>query len=75
MQRSTFLFIAALIVNGGCVQAQGLLQTITAPEKAVPVVNQTLEGTWLLELRTCGPTCRPATGFETDRLSPRRHRR
>ncbi len=41
MQRSTFLFIAALIVNGGRVQAQGLLQTITAPEQAVPVVNQT----------------------------------
>ena len=54
MQRSTFLFIAALIVNGGRVQAQGLLQTITTPEKAVPVVNQTLEGTWLLELRRAG---------------------
>jgi hypothetical protein len=54
MQRSTFLFIAALIVNGARVQAQGLLQTITAQEKAVPVVNQTLEGTWLLELRRAG---------------------
>jgi hypothetical protein len=54
MQRTTCLFIAALILNGARVQAQSLLQTITAQEKAVPVVNQTLEGTWLLELRRAG---------------------
>jgi hypothetical protein len=54
MQRFTFLFIAALIASGTCVQAQGLLQAINTPEKAVPVVNQTLEGTWLLELRRAG---------------------
>ena len=54
MQRFTFLFIAALIASGARVQAQGLLQAINTQEKAVPVVNQTLEGTWLLELRRAG---------------------
>jgi hypothetical protein len=54
MQRFTFLFIAALIASGAHVQAQGLLQAINTQEKAVPVVNQTLEGTWLLELRRAG---------------------
>jgi hypothetical protein len=54
MQRFTFLFIAALIASGARVQAQGLLQAINAQEKAVPAVNQTLEGTWLLELRRAG---------------------
>jgi hypothetical protein len=53
MQRSTLIF-AALIAGAVHVHAQGLLQTITTPEKAVPVVNQTLEGTWLLELRRPG---------------------
>src|SRR3982751_801963 len=54
MQRSTLLFVAALFASGARVQAQGLLQTINAEAKAVPVVNQTLEGTWLLELRRAG---------------------
>src|SRR5712691_160379 len=54
MQRSTLLIFAALIAGAVHVRAQGLLQTITTPEKAVPVVNQTLEGTWLLELRRPG---------------------
>src|SRR5205085_6038065 len=54
MQRSTLLIFAALIANGAHLQAQGLLQTITTLEKVVPVVNQILEGTWLLELRRPG---------------------
>ncbi len=32
-------------------EAQGLLDTIITPDKAVPTVNQTLEGTWMAELR------------------------
>ena len=54
MQRSTFLIFAALIAGAVSVPAQGLMTTITTPEKAVPAVNQTLEGTWLLELRRAG---------------------
>jgi hypothetical protein len=40
--------------------APGIQSAITVPEKAVPVVNQTLEGTWLLELRRPGA---PATAL------------
>jgi len=54
MQRFTLLALAAFIAGGVHVQAQGLLQVVTALEKAVPVVNQSLEGTWLLELRRPG---------------------
>jgi hypothetical protein len=57
MQRSTLLVFAALTASTA-LQAQGLLQNIAAPEKAVATVNQTLEGTWLLELRRPGA---PAT--------------
>jgi hypothetical protein len=53
MQRFTLIF-TALIAGAVQVHAQGLLQTINTPEKVVPVVNQTLEGTWLLELRRPG---------------------
>jgi hypothetical protein len=55
MQRSTLLLFAALITGTGHVQAQGLPQTIIAPDKAVPAVNQTLSGTWLSELQRPGP--------------------
>ena len=54
MQRFTLFALAAFIAGGVPVQAQGLLQSITTPEKAVPVVNQSLAGTWLLELRRGG---------------------
>jgi hypothetical protein len=61
MQRFTFLIFAVLIASTVLVQAQGLLQTITTPEKAVATVNQTLEGTWLSELRPAGlPATAPA---------------
>src|SRR6266404_5421412 len=54
MQRFTLFALAAFIAGGIPVQAQGLLQSITTLEKAVPVVNQSLAGTWLLELRRAG---------------------
>ncbi len=54
MTRSTLIFFAALIAKTAQVQAQGLIQAITTPEKAVAVVNQTLEGTWLSEVRPAG---------------------
>jgi hypothetical protein len=67
MQRSTLIFIA-LIAGGVHVHAQGLLETIITPEKAVPVVNQTLEGTWLFA-EASGRTCRAVSGFQTDHFS------
>src|SRR3954469_9971113 len=54
MKQLSLLVFGALIVCGAHVQAQGLLQSITTPEKAVPVVNQTMEGTWLAEVRPAG---------------------
>jgi hypothetical protein len=56
MQRSTFLISAALIAGVAHVQAQGILDAISTPEKAVPVINQTLTGTWLSQLRRPDPT-------------------
>ena len=58
MQRSTLLAFAALVASAAQVQAQGLLEAIRTPEKAVATINQNLEGTWLLELRLPG---QPAT--------------
>jgi hypothetical protein len=54
MNRFTLLVFAALIGSTVPAQAQGLLQTIITPEKAVGVVNQSLEGTWLSEVRPAG---------------------
>ena len=59
MQRSTLLIFSALF-TGGVLQAQSILQAITTPDKAVATVNQTMEGTWLLELRRPGaPASQP----------------
>ena len=58
MQRLTILISAAIITSAAHVQAQGILEAIRTPDKAVTVVNQSLEGTWLLELRRPG---QPAT--------------
>lgn len=53
------LFISAVLIAGAAhMQAQGLGEVIRTPEKSVPVVNQTLAGTWLYELRRGG---QPAT--------------
>ncbi len=38
------------------IHAQGLPDVIITPEKAFPVVNQVLSGTWLSELGRPGPT-------------------
>ena len=53
MTRSALLVFTALIAS--TVQAQGLQDTIIAPDKAVPTANQVLSGTWLSELRRPGP--------------------
>jgi len=56
MKRSALLVVATWMVVAGNVQAQdGLAQTIIASDKAVPVVNQTLSGTWLSQLRRPSP--------------------
>jgi len=55
MTRSVFLIFTALIASTVQVHAQGLQDTIIAPDKAVPTVNQVLSGTWLSELRRPGP--------------------
>src|SRR5689334_3642902 len=53
------LFVSAVLIAGTAhVQAQGLGEVIRTSDKAVPVVNQNLEGTWLYELRRGG---QPAT--------------
>jgi hypothetical protein len=54
MHRTVLRFLAILMAGAAAVQAQGLLDTIRTPEKAVPSVNQALEGTWLLELKRPG---------------------
>ena len=58
MQRSNSLIFAALFTSAALVQAQSPLDTIRTPEKAVATVNQSLEGTWLVEVRRAGT---PAT--------------
>ncbi len=59
MQRSTLLIFAAVLTSAA--QAQGLLDTIRTPDKAVVPANQTLEGTWMSELRPAGlPATLPA---------------
>jgi hypothetical protein len=57
MRLISFVAFAALLTAGSQVRAQSSLQEkIIAADKAVPVVNQTLSGTWLSELRVAGPT-------------------
>src|ERR671912_2875825 len=58
MKRVALLISSVLIAGTAHMQAQGLGEVIRTPEKAVPVVNQTLSGTWLYELRRGG---QPAT--------------
>ena len=61
MQRSNYLIFAALFASAALVQAQSPLTTLRTPDKAVPTVGQTLEGTWLSELRRAGqPASQPA---------------
>jgi hypothetical protein len=61
MQRSTFHVLALFIAGTAGLRAQSLLDTIVSPDKAVATVNQTLEGTWLSELRPAGlPAAAPS---------------
>ena len=60
MRCLTFAVFAAFMTSPALVQAQSLLDTINTPDKAVPVVNQTLSGTWLQELLLPGQA--PGTG-------------
>lgn len=60
MQQS-MLLVFGVLFTGTVLQAQSLLQSIITPDKAVPTVNQTLEGTWMAELRPPGlPSAAPA---------------
>ena len=61
MQANKLLLLTALMAGTVQVNAQGLLETIITPEKAVATVNQRLEGTWMTELRPPGlPAAAPA---------------
>ncbi|MDQ6678356.1 MAG: hypothetical protein M3Z09_13810 [Acidobacteriota bacterium] len=67
MPRFNFILAAALAASTMQAQAQSVLDTIRTPEKAVATVNQSLEGTWLLELRPAGlPATQPSIlNFDT----------
>jgi hypothetical protein len=55
MQRSALLTFVAILTGAVHLPAQILLDKIITPERAVPVVNQSLSGLWLSELRRPGP--------------------
>ncbi len=53
--------LATLTASMTLVNGQSPLNTLRTPDKAVPTVSQTLEGTWLAELRRAGqPASQPA---------------
>lgn len=54
MQRFASLISAVLLAGAANVHAQGLGKTIQTPERSVPAVNQSPEGTWLYEVRRGG---------------------
>ena len=56
MHRLTLVVFVAVMTSPALVQGQSLLDTISTPDKALPVVNQTLSGTWLWELLLPGQT-------------------
>ncbi|HJZ96335.1 MAG TPA: hypothetical protein VKE70_07495 [Candidatus Solibacter sp.] len=58
MKRIVLLILTGLAIGQLETRAQGMGDILRAPDKAVPVVNQTLDGTWLYELRRGG---QPAT--------------
>jgi len=61
MKRSILLGFAALI-TGAALPAQSILDSIRSTDKSVATVNQTLTGTWLLELHRPGaPATQPPT--------------
>src|SRR4051812_10837829 len=56
MQRSRLLFFGAFLAITVQIQAQSLSETIVTKDKAIGVVNQSLSGMWLSQLRRPGPT-------------------
>jgi hypothetical protein len=58
LQRVALFLSTAFIVGPALGQAQDILDTIRTSDKVVPVVNESLSGTWLLELHRPGA---PAT--------------
>jgi hypothetical protein len=56
MKRSNLLLFGALLASAAQLPAQSLPGAITTPDKAVPVIDQTLAGMWLSELSRPGPT-------------------
>jgi hypothetical protein len=56
MQRSSLLIFTAFLALTAQNHAQTLPDTIVAKDKAIGVLNQTLAGVWLSELRRFGPT-------------------
>lgn len=60
--KRTILLISAALFTGAALPAQSILNSIQTPDKAVATVNQTLAGTWLMELRRPGaPASLPPT--------------
>jgi hypothetical protein len=61
MRQIAFLTPFFLVAGASGARAQGLGEAIRTPDRSVPSVNQTLEGTWLYELRRGGqPESQPA---------------
>ena len=59
--KSLISIFATLTAGMAILNGQSPLDTIRTPEKAVATVGQTLEGTWLSELRRAGqPASQPA---------------
>jgi len=56
MQRTILLAFAALFTGTAYGQTPSLFTNLISPEKAVPVLSQSLSGTWLSELRRPGPS-------------------
>jgi len=54
MKRIVLLMLTGLAIGQIETRAEGLGDVLRAPDKAVPVVSQTLDGTWLYELRRGG---------------------
>jgi hypothetical protein len=55
MRASSLLIIGALVASTLPTHAQSLAEAIISADKAVGVVNQSLSGTWLAELRRASP--------------------
>ena len=72
MKRSILLSFTALF-TGAALPAQSILDSIRTPDKAVATVNQTLAGTWLVELHRPGCSSQPASDFKPHHVSAGRH--